>query len=479
MKGAASRRAVESAKETTPASADQQGMQALAREMAEQLNALEAERQRLVRLTETDAMTGLANRHRFIRDLEERIAAGEDDDAGFIVLVLDFDDFKHVNDTMGEEVGDLLVTEVAGRLQGLCRDRDCLARIGGDEFGLILPLPTDPESPPDYAAKLLRAIEAPMDYRGRLLHVRASAGFSHYPWDATDAASLLRYALIALHRAKAAGRGTCMPFDELLRHQVEERRSLETALHAAIDANAIEPWFQPVMDVESERIHSLEILARWTRPGHGAVSPVEFIPVAEDLGLIKEMTAQMFIKAAPWIHKWVTTAGLKTVSLNISPREMAGLNFVEDLQDILLQSNFPRDCLTVEITENLLHNNFDLVSKHIIDLAAQGTRVALDDFGVGYSNISGLKDLPIDVVKIDRSLITDINEDARSAHILSTLMDLFKGLGLRVIAEGIETREQAAALQALGCRYMQGYLWARPMTAQDLDEIFSGYQEQE
>ena len=474
MKGVTSRRAAQPAAENEVT--DCQSMQLLAREMAAQLDALETERQRLVRLTETDPMTGLANRSRFIRDLEARINGGEDHESGFIVLVLDFDDFKQVNDTLGEEVGDLLMTEVADRLKGLCRERDCLARIGGDEFGLILPLPTDPESPLDYAAKLLQAIEEPMDHRGRLLHVQASAGFSHYPWDATDAASLLRYAFIALHNAKAGGRGSCMPFDEPLRLQLENRRSLETALHKAITSGDIEPWFQPVMDVTTERIHSLEILARWTRPGHGPVSPVEFVPLAEDMGLIKEMTAQMFIKAAPWIHKWVTTAGLTAVSLNISPREMAALNFVDDLQDILVQSNFPRDCLTVEITENLLHNNFDLVSKHIIKLAEQGTRVALDDFGVGYSNISGLKDLPIDVVKLDRSLIIDINEDARSAHILASLMGLFKGLDLKVIAEGIETREQAAALQALGCRYMQGYLWARPMTAEDLDHVFAGYQ---
>jgi EAL domain-containing protein (putative c-di-GMP-specific phosphodiesterase class I) len=300
---------------------------------------------------------------------------------------------------------------------------------------------------------------------GRAVSPAASVGVAVYPDDAADAADLQRFADMALYRVKTRGGRRWSVFDAELRAENERRQTLEAELRRAIPAGEIEPWFQPVVESATGRVMGVEVLARWNHPEQGLLTPAAFVPIAEELGLIGQIDEAVFEAACARAAPWVAEGLIETVSCNVSPRDLLDPAFSRKLIGRLGRTALPATALTVEITETFLLQDLALARRHIERLAARGVRVALDDFGTGYSNLRALMHLPIQTVKLDRSLIEAVGRDARVSSLVTTLLRAARGLGVRIVAEGVEEEAQALFLRAAGCERMQGYLFARPMPA--------------
>jgi diguanylate cyclase (GGDEF)-like protein len=431
---------------------------------------LESERALTLRLAQTDSLTGLVNRGAFTAELCERLeaakAANEQGGSAAVALfVIDLDRFKHLNDTLGHHAGDLFLAEVGERLRCDTAPGELVARLGGDEFALISTT-TDPAR---RAQRLVQLLAQPHMIYGRTVSPGASVGVAVYPHDAADAGDLQRFADMALYRVKLQGGRRWSAFDAELRDENARRRTLEAELRRAIPAGEIEPWFQPVIDSKDGRILGVEVLARWRHPEQGLLAPAAFVPIAEELGLIGRIDEAVFeagcARAAPWVE-----AGLiEAVSFNVSPRDLLDPSFSRKLIGRLRKTALPATALTVEITETFLLQDLALSRRHIARLNAKGVRIALDDFGTGYSNLRALMHLPIQTVKLDRSLICDVAKDPRVAKLVASMLHAARALGMRVVAEGVEEEAQAIFLRASGCDRMQGYWFARPMPADQME----------
>ena len=430
---------------------------------------LEEERSRVLHIGRTDSLTGLVNRGAFLSGLTEKLAASTRFGMTVGLYVVDLDRFKDINDTLGHEAGDLLLQEVGERLAGIARTNDIVARLGGDEFAVIAEMNPDGAEAAPLARRILNALLRPVELMGRSVLPGASIGVALYPNDAKDASNLRRYADLALYRAKSGGRGQFKVFDEALRMEGELRRTLEADLRRAVDQREIVPWFQPVVDAVSSQVCGVEVLARWNHPEQGLVMPAKFVPIAEELGLIGRIDQAIFDQACVIAAPWVAEGLIETLSCNVSPRELLDVNFADNLIARATKNGLPHGSLLVEITETFLMQDMDLARRHIERLAAHSVRVALDDFGIGYSNLRALMQLPIDTLKIDRSLTKDIGTDERVTALIRLLAQTTRALGLSVIAEGVEDESHAVHLRALGCSRMQGYLFARPMPAAQMD----------
>ena len=296
-----------------------------------------------------------------------------------------------------------------------------------------------------------------------------SVGAAVYPKDATDAGQLQRYADMALYRVKTQGGGRWSAFDETLRAESDRRLTLEDELRRAIPAGEIEPWFQPVIDTRSGRVVGVEVLARWRHPTQGLLSPAAFVPMAEELGLIGAVDEAVFAAGCATAAPWVSEGLIEIVSFNVSPRDLMDPGFSRKLIKRLAGTALPPTALTVEITETFLVRDLALSRRHIERLAAKGIRIALDDFGIGYSNLRALMHLPIQILKLDRSLICDVARDGRVAKLVTSMLQAARALGMRIVAEGVEDEAQAIFLRAAGCDRMQGYWFAMPMPAAELE----------
>ncbi|MGZ6018529.1 MAG: putative bifunctional diguanylate cyclase/phosphodiesterase [Phenylobacterium sp.] len=426
---------------------------------------LESERALTLRLAQTDSLTGLVNRGAFTAELCERLEAARRDGQSVALFVIDLDRFKHLNDTLGHHAGDLFLAEVGERLRCDTQAGELVARLGGDEFALI----STTADPARRAQRLVQLIAQPHMIYGRLVAPGASVGVAVFPDDAADAGDLQRFADMALYRVKLKGGRRWSAFDAELRDENTRRRTLEAELRRAIPAGEIEPWFQPVIDSKDGRIMGVEVLARWRHPDQGLLAPAACVPIAEELGLIGRIDEAVFeagcARAAPWVE-----AGLiEAVSFNVSPRDLLDPAFSRKLIGRLGKTALPATALTVEITETFLLQDLALSRRHIARLNAKGVRIALDDFGTGYSNLRALMHLPIQTVKLDRSLICDVAKDPRVAKLVASMLHAARALGMRVVAEGVEEEAQAIFLRASGCDRMQGYWFARPMPADQME----------
>jgi diguanylate cyclase (GGDEF)-like protein len=437
--------------------------------LAARVDELEGDRARMMRVGRTDALTGVFNRGAFLSGLTEKLAAADRFGTTIALFVIDLDRFKEVNDTLGHEAGDLILQEVAARLSNTARGNDVVARLGGDEFALVAEMNAVGGEGEALALRMLAALTEPMRVMGRIIAPGASIGLALYPDNASDAFELQRYADMALYRAKANGRGTYSLFDDALREEGERRRRLEADLRRAIAADEIVPWFQPVVDAASGRIAGVEVLARWNHPQNGLIGPDQFVPMAEEMGLIAEIDAAVFAQACAIARPWVNEGLISSIACNVSPRELLDPDFADDLIARTKAHDFPPSAMVVEITETFLLHDMQLARRHIETLAAHDIRVALDDFGIGYSNLRALMQLPIATVKIDRSLTIDIVKDERVAALVRLLAQTTQALGLGLVAEGVEDEDHARKLLQIGCAKMQGYYFARPMPAQTVD----------
>ena len=434
-------------------------------ELAARVAELEAEREMTLRLAQTDSLTGLVNRGAFTSGLCERLEAARAGGGAVALFVIDLDRFKHLNDSLGHHAGDLLLAELGRRLREDAQPDELIARLGGDEFALV-------SSDTDVAARaerLLTALSQQQLIYGRTVVPGGSVGIAVFPHDAHDAADLQRFADMALYRAKSSGGRRWSRFDAELRDESERRRTLEDELRRAIPAGEIVPWFQPIVDSMTGRMVGVEVLARWQHPEKGLLAPGAFVPMAEELGLIRQIDEAVFEAACARAAPWVAEGLIDSVSCNVSPRDLMDPGFSRKLIGRLGKTALPATALTVEITETFLLQDLALSRRHIERLAAKGVNVALDDFGTGYSNLRALMHLPIQTVKLDRSLIDDVGRDARVSKLVASMLHAARSLGVRIVAEGVEDEGQALFLRSAGCERMQGYFFARPMPADKME----------
>ncbi len=431
--------------------------------VAERTHELAQARAHALELAERDQLTGLANRTRFARALDERLADGHRDGTRFALLLLDLDRFKDINDSLGHEAGDIFLQHTARRLTARFGPEAVVARLGGDEFAALLPAPPGTDLA-RLGEGIAAAIRQPIPYRGRSLEASCSVGIAVVPDDARTGGELQRFADIALYRSKTTRLATTL-FDVAMGRAVEARHALGEDLVRAIREGAIEPWFQPIVDGADCRPVGAEALARWIHPTLGFLAPGAFLGLAEERGLMPDLFAAMMRRACPPARRWIAAGRLDYLSVNLSPSQFKAGSVADEVIALLAELDFPARALTVEITEEVLLADLDRARAQLERLAAHGVRIALDDFGVGYSNIGYLRQLPIHTLKLDRLLTQDVATDHKARCILGAMVQIARALDLRLVSEGVEDSSQALWLIHLGCRQLQGYLFGRPMSA--------------
>lgn len=404
-----------------------------------------------------DALTGLPNRRHLFETLAERLSTRKDDET-LAVIAIDLDRFKPVNDLYGHAVGDELLVRIARLLTDEAGEHGFVARLGGDEFTMVLPYQSV-DTLIERMSALVKRFDAPIKLSQHEASVGATLGVALAPADGDDVDNLLRRADAALYRGKDDGRGRFAFFEAGMDARAHERALLEHDLRLAIRNDEIVPHFQSLVHLESGRVNGYEILARWTHPVRGAISPDVFIRIAEQTGMIGELTFNILRRACIEALHW---NGAPPLSLNISPVQLQDAALPQKILRTLGECGFPAGRLEIEITEDALVGDFEAARAVLLSLKNIGIRIALDDFGTGYSSLRHLRELPFDSLKIDRSFISSMGESEESRVIVRTVVQLAKNLGLGVTAEGIETSAQVAALHDLGCDRGQGYLLGRP-----------------
>lgn len=437
----------------------------LRREIADRRKAEEVARQ----LAETDALTGCLNRRSLPEAFNGLKARCRERGELMALLMIDLDNFKQVNDYHGHNAGDMILRESAARIARLLPDGSLVARLGGDEFAAIAPFDAaHPDRIDLLCANIVESLARPHMTHGMAVQLSASLGITRSDAvqggdKASDVQSLLHMADIAMYQAKRQGKNRCIWFEPLMESELRFRSELEAGIRRGIPAGEFEPYYEQQIDITTGRLTGFEMLARWNSPELGLVSPEIFIPVAEELGMIGELSESVIAQALADARGW--DAGL-SLSVNISPIQLRDPWFAQKLLKLLVQANFPAERLEIEVTETCLHENIGVVRTLIASLKNQGIKVSLDDFGTGYSSLAQLRTLPFDQIKIDRSFVSDMHENADNRTIVEAITALGKGLGLPITVEGIETREVLDQLRSLGKLKGQGYLYGRPETAE-------------
>ena len=415
-----------------------------------------------------DPLTGLLNRAQLFRRLESAYARATNDNP-VAVLFVDVDHFKLVNDSLGHEAGDAVLLEVAARLRACTRPEDAVARLGGDEFVVVLE-GTSPREASDVALRGIHAISSPIDFGRREISLTASIGLAVSGPEAEGAEQLLRNADTALYEAKGAGRARVQAFNSDIHRRVLRRIELETEIRRALRDDEFALHYQPQVDLISGRIVGVEALLRWQHPTLGAIPPSEFVPIAEDTGLILPLGRWVLREALAQLDAWSAARGcrgLGTVTINISPVQLGDPNFVEDVRCALRDSGVEPSSVCLELTESSLMQGPSRTIDVLTELQSLGVYIAIDDFGTGHSSLARLRDLPVEIVKIDRSFVDGLGRDGHESAIVASIMSLAFAMGLHAIAEGVEQPVQAKALTRLGCTTAQGYLFsaAQPPSA--------------
>ncbi len=425
--------------------------------------------QRLHHMAHYDGLTNLPNRNLLIDRLEQSLARVRWHDRVLAVLFLDLDRFKVINDTLGHDAGDKLLQATAERLSKCVRDGDTVARLGGDEFAILLTDVAQTKDISPLAQTILDAFAHCFDLEGHQVFVTASMGISLYPNDAEDAASFLKNADIAMYRAKEQGGNNYRFYTADMNTRAVERLTLETALRGALERNEFFLYYQPQIDLNSGRIMGIEALVRWQHPDLGVVPPLEFIAILEEIGLIVPVGKWVLQSACQQVRAW-RDAGISTprIAVNLSARQFADPHLMVDIRQFCNDAGLDPHLLELEITESVIMKQGDSTMETLRQLHEMGIRLAVDDFGTGYSSLAYLKRFPIQTLKIDRSFVNDVTVDPDDATIVSAIISLAHALGLQVVAEGVETSDQLQFLRSRGCDAAQGYLFSKPMPADEL-----------
>jgi diguanylate cyclase (GGDEF)-like protein/PAS domain S-box-containing protein len=419
-----------------------------------------------------DPLTGLPNRMLFNDRAEQAIAMSRRDNEVLALLFIDLDRFKAINDSLGHAAGDRLLCEVADRLRECVRESDTVSRFGGDEFNLMLTQVRNQSDTELIAHKILRALRRPFNIEGHELHGTASIGIALFPRDGSDVQTLIKNADTALYRAKDLGRNDFQIFNPAMNARALERMELENSLHKVIERRELRVYYQAQASLHTGRVVGMEALLRWQHASGEMISPATFIPLAEEIGLIFPIGEWMMRAACRQAKDWQKN-GFEPLRLgiNVSAQQFQDREFMDVLSRILEESEFEPKWLNVEITESVVIHDVRETIQKLRQLHAVGITVAIDDFGVGYSSLSYLKDFPIDQLKMDRSFVQNLPHSGNDAKIARHIVDMAHSLGLSVIAEGVETSEQLQFLKGIGCDEVQGYLLSRPVPAEDFERL--------
>jgi diguanylate cyclase (GGDEF)-like protein/PAS domain S-box-containing protein len=439
----------------------------------------ESERRRVHRrvryLASHDTLTGLPNRATFSDMLARRIGRAAADRSPFAVLFVDLDRFKVINDSLGHEAGDQLLREIAGRIRACLRTTDAVARLGGDEFVVLAEGAEDEAHVRAVAQRLLAAAGEPVRVAGQTCHVGASIGISVYPYDGEDEQALMKHADIAMYEAKAGGKNTYRFYASDARGLSPQRIALETSLRGALGRDEFHLMYQPKVGLHDWRITGVEALLRWDSPDHGAVSPAQFIPLAEEIGAIVEIGRWVLRRACMQAAR-MRRIGLPPIrmAVNLSARQFESASLVDDIADALADAGLPGDALEIEITESMMIARADHSRAVLERIRALGVRIAIDDFGTGYSSLGQLKRFPVDTLKVDRAFVQDLPGRDEDRAIARAIVAMARSLELRTVAEGVETGEQLEFLRSIDCDEMQGFHFSRPLAAAALERLLRG-----
>ena len=416
-----------------------------------------------------DALTGLPNRLLFRDRIEIALAHARRHRTAAAVMFLDLDQFKLVNDSLGHTVGDVLLQEVATRLVLAIRADDTVARMGGDEFTVLLTDVKDPGASAVVAQKLLDAISQPMVIEGHELYITTSIGIARSPEDGSDAEMLLKRADGAMYRAKEAGRNNFQFAATASQETVSERLAIERSLHHAFEREEFVVHYQPMTNLLTGRVVGAEALIRWNHPERGLMSPDDFIPIAEESGLILPIGEWVLRTAVKQMKSWHPEHGPLRVAVNLSARQFQQRDLTAMIERILTENDYPPELLDIEITESTAMQNADVSLAVMKRLRHMGVRISIDDFGTGYSSLSYLKRFPIDTVKIDQNFVRDLSDASNDGAIITAVISMARALNLRVVAEGVETEAQLAFLRRENCEVVQGFLHSRPVSAAEFE----------
>ncbi|WKY48100.1 EAL domain-containing protein [Eubacteriaceae bacterium ES3] len=432
-------------------------------------NEIEANQERLELLAYTDTLTGIPNRKMIIEQIELMIDFNQENRHHFALVFIDLDNFKKINDSMGHGAGDNLLIQVAGRLKAAMDERDLIGRLGGDELAILVRRQISDEKVLSYTEKLLSLLSNPFDLGEKSVIITASFGIAIWPGDATTCSDLLKAADTAMYKAKEMGKNSVQFYRKEMKAEVIYKIELENRMIKAFENEDFFVVYQPIVDVADQKNMSFEALLRWEVPGQGLVSPVEFIPMAEEIGLIGELGEWVLRQACKKIKAIKAEMGIDIrVAVNVSAVQMKRPDFLGGIRRVIEEESVDPKQLTLEITESVFIGHIEQAIMIIKELKGMGVMISLDDFGTGYSSLSYLMQLPIDVLKIDRSFIKSLEKEEKNNRIVGSIIEMVHNLDIHVVAEGVEETPQLDFLKDKKCDWIQGYLFSRPLGDVDM-----------